>query len=75
LSSLLLSKNIKIKIYKTIILPVDLYGQAHIYLGGKWTMGQGNKFLGMATLQMQQNLSKIRLSVTDEVYQNTGYQC
>jgi hypothetical protein len=26
LSSCLLSKNIKVRIYKTIILPVDLYG-------------------------------------------------
>ena len=26
LSSMLLSKNLKIKIYRTIILPVDLYG-------------------------------------------------
>jgi hypothetical protein len=26
LSSLLLSRNVKVKIYKTIIIPVDLYG-------------------------------------------------
>ena len=32
LSSRLLSKNLKIKIYKTIILPVELYGSETLYL-------------------------------------------
>ena len=44
LSSRLLSKNLKIKIYKTIILPVVLYG-CETWSGGKQAKVTGNRIL------------------------------